>query len=181
MEKQKYLELVLESKRSEQSTVRWSNFDRPDASMGVFWQNSVLQHSWSVHLLEHSEDMNESQKKFKWPWKIRLCQRVQSFVCVPPWRRVTFKFWEMLKHASEVSSARLTLHSTKRCAKFKIFRKKIFLVLRSEAVLSISQNFKVTRLQGCTQTKPWTCWRNFDLSRSFLRFLGLFRGFAVLQ
>jgi hypothetical protein len=29
-------------------------------------------------------------------------QQVQSFVCVPPWRRVTFKFWEMLKNASEV-------------------------------------------------------------------------------
>jgi hypothetical protein len=30
-------------------------------------------------------------------------QKVQSFVCVPPWRRVTFKFWEMLKNASEVN------------------------------------------------------------------------------
>jgi iron only hydrogenase large subunit-like protein len=25
-----------------------------------------------------------------------------SFVCVQPWRRVTFKFWEMLKNVSEV-------------------------------------------------------------------------------
>jgi hypothetical protein len=30
-------------------------------------------------------------------------QQVQSFVCVPPWRRVTFKFWDMLKNASEVT------------------------------------------------------------------------------
>jgi hypothetical protein len=39
----------------------------------------------------------------------------------------------------------------------------------------------VTRLQGCTQTKLWTCWQNFDLSRSFKRFFGLVLGFAVLQ
>jgi hypothetical protein len=32
-------------------------------------------------------------------------QQVQSFVCVPPWRRVTFKFWEMLKNTSEVTLA----------------------------------------------------------------------------
>ncbi len=30
-------------------------------------------------------------------------QQVQSFVCVHPWRRVTFKFLEMLKNASEVT------------------------------------------------------------------------------
>jgi hypothetical protein len=36
----------------------------------------------------------------------------------------------------------------------------------SEAFLSISQNLKVARLQGGTQTKLWTAWRNFDLSRS---------------
>ncbi len=38
----------------------------------------------------------------------------------------------------------------------------------SEAFFSIFQNLKVTRLQGGT----WTCWRNFDLSRSFERSFG---------
>ncbi len=73
-------------------------------------------------------------------------------------------------------SGRLTLHSTKLCTKFKIIRKKnIFgTKVTSEAFLSISQNLNVTRLQGCTQTKLWTCWQNFDLSRSFKRFLGSF-------
>jgi hypothetical protein len=33
----------------------------------------------------------------------KFCQQVQSFVCVPPLIRVTFKFWEMLKNASEVT------------------------------------------------------------------------------
>jgi hypothetical protein len=33
----------------------------------------------------------------------KSCQQVQSFVCVPPRRCVTFKFWEMLKNASEVT------------------------------------------------------------------------------
>ncbi len=53
----------------------------------------------------------------------------------------------------------------------------------SEAFLSISQNFKATRLQGFVQTKRWTfnCWQKFDLSRSFERFLGLVHGFPVLQ
>ncbi len=52
-------------------------------------------------------------------------------------------------------SARFTLHSTKLCTEFKIFRKKyFFLVLKlPEAFLSISQNLNVTRLQGGTQTK----------------------------
>ncbi len=79
--------------------------------------------------------------------------------------------------------ARLTLHSTKLCTNFKIFRKKIFVGTKvtSEAFLSISQNLKVTRLLGGTQRKLWTCWRNFDPSRSFERFLGLVHGFAVLQ
>jgi hypothetical protein len=40
---------------------------------------------------------------------------------------------------------------------------------------------KVTRLQGGAQTKLWTCWQKFDVSRSFERFLGLVHGFAVLQ
>ncbi len=49
----------------------------------------------------------------------------------------------------------------------------------SEALLSIFQNLKVARLQGGTETKLRTCWRNFDLSRSFecfffCFFLGLF-------
>ncbi len=33
----------------------------------------------------------------------KFCQQVQSFVCVPPRRRLTFKFWEMLKNVSEVT------------------------------------------------------------------------------
>ncbi len=33
----------------------------------------------------------------------KFCQQVQSFVCVHPWRRVTFRFWERLKNASEVT------------------------------------------------------------------------------
>jgi hypothetical protein len=36
---------------------------------------------------KHSNDLERS--KFR--------QQVQSFACVPPWRRVTFEFWEMLK------------------------------------------------------------------------------------
>jgi hypothetical protein len=86
-------------------------------------------------------------------------------------------------HSYRVPSARLTLHSTKLCAKFKIFRKKKFpgTKVTCEAFLSISQNLKATSLQRGTQTKLWTCWRNFDLSRSFERFLGIVHGFAVLQ
>jgi hypothetical protein len=60
--------------------------------------------------------------------------------------------WDILKG---VPSARLTLHSTKLGTKLKISKKKIFFVTKitSETFLSVSQNLKVTRLQGCTQTK----------------------------
>jgi hypothetical protein len=67
---------------------------------------SVLQHFWSDHLLEHSKGMNEPKKKKKRSNDLersKFCQQVQSFGCVPPWRRVTFKIWEMLKNASEVT------------------------------------------------------------------------------
>jgi hypothetical protein len=58
-----------------------------------------------------------------------------------------------------VPSARLTLQFTKLCTKFNILREKIFFVtkINSETFLSISQNLKVTRLQGCTQTKLSPC------------------------
>ncbi len=61
--------------------------------------------------------------------------------------------------ARTVPSARLTLHSTKLCTKFKIFRKKIFFGTKvtSEAFLSITQNLNVLRLQGGTQTKLRIC------------------------
>jgi hypothetical protein len=67
----------------------------------------------------------------------------------------TFDFWRSLVRC-RVPSARLALHSTKLRTKFRIFREKIYFVteLTSEKFLSIFQNLKVTRLQGCTQTKP---------------------------
>jgi hypothetical protein len=47
-----------------------------------------------------------------------------------------------------VPSARLTLHPTKLCTKFKILGKKYFFGTKvtSEALLSSTQNLKVTRL-----------------------------------
>jgi hypothetical protein len=131
---------------------------------------------WGLHVLFHDIFGQTIYWSTAKPWtspKIRsndlerskFRQQVQSFVCVPPWRRVTFKFWKMLKDASEVTlvpknvsclkiwnfvqsymeckvpSASLTLHSTKLCTKFKIFRKNIFFVTKvtSETFVSISQ------------------------------------------
>ncbi len=84
---------------------------------------------------------------------------------------------------TKLPSARLTLHFTKLCTNLKNVMKKSFLVLMLPLrhFEAFSQNLKATRLQGRTQTKLWTCWRNSDLSRSFERFLGLVHGFAVLQ
>jgi hypothetical protein len=85
----------------------------------------------------------------------------------------------------KLPSARLTCTPQNFAQSSKFLGKKYFLILltkvTSEAFLSIPQNLKVTRLQGCTQTKLWTCWQNFDLSRSFERFLGLVQGFADSQ
>jgi hypothetical protein len=68
------------------------------------------------------------------------------------------------------------LYTPQNFAQSSKFLGKIFFGTKatSEAFLSISQNLKVTRLQGGTQTKLWTCWRNFDLSRSFECFWGSF-------
>ncbi len=47
--------------------------------------------------------MNEPQKTFNDLEGSKFRKQVQSFVCVQTWRCVTFKFWEMLKNASEVT------------------------------------------------------------------------------
>ncbi len=54
---------------------------------------------WSEHLQE------AQQSHERVPKNVQMTLKDQSFVnkCVPPWRRVTFKFWEMLKNASEVT------------------------------------------------------------------------------
>ncbi len=82
---------------------------------------------------------------------------------------------------STVSQAYFALH--KDLKKIQNFRENFFFGTKvtSEAFLSIPQNLKVTRLQGGTHTKLWTCWQNCDLSSSFERSLGLVHGFAVLQ
>ncbi len=61
----------------------------------------------------------------------------------------------LLAGRRQIPSDRLTLHSTKLCTKFKIFRKELFFGtnVTSKVLLSISQNLKVTGLQGCTKTK----------------------------
>jgi hypothetical protein len=84
-----------------------------------------------------------------------------------------------------VRSARLALHSTKLCTKFKIFRKKIFFVTKvtSETFLSISKNLK---FEGHTSSGLYT---NETLTLLTKRwsfkviwtFLGLIHGFAVIQ
>jgi hypothetical protein len=78
-----------------------------------------------------------------------------------------------------VSQAYFVLYETSH--KVQNFKNFFGTKVTSEAVLSIYQILKVTRLQWGTQTKLCTCWRNFDLSRSFERFSGLVHGFAVLQ
>ncbi len=89
--------------------------------------------------------------------------------------QVTIHDQQLSLFIDNLPSARLTLHSTKLCTKCNIFRNFFFgTKVTSEEFLSNSQNFKVTRLQGCTQTKFWSCWQNFDLSRSFERFWGSF-------
>ncbi len=82
----------------------------------------MLQHFWSDHRLERSKAMNELQKRsndLEWS---KFRQQVQSFVCVRPWRRVTFKSCEMLKNASEVAlvpKKYFLPRNFERCAKFR--------------------------------------------------------------
>jgi hypothetical protein len=57
-----------------------------------------------------------------------------------------------------IPSATLTFHSTKLCKEFNVSKKKkIGTEVTSEAFSSISQDLKVTGLQGGPQTKPCTC------------------------
>ncbi len=70
--------------------------------------------NWSDHLLKHSKAMNEPHKAFKWPWKFKvLLASSISFSCGPPWKRVTLKFWELLKNASKVTSVPKSIFSVK--------------------------------------------------------------------
>jgi hypothetical protein len=60
------------------------------AHIGLVWKlvlratHSVGQHFWSDDLLEHSEAMNEPQKRSNGLERSKFCQQVESFVCVPP-------------------------------------------------------------------------------------------------
>ncbi len=80
--------------------------------------------------------------------------RVDSRMKISIIRAVGNIRWNSIEQLT-VPSARLTLHSSKLGTKFKISRRKIFFVTKvtSETFLSIFQNLKPTRLQGCTQTK----------------------------
>jgi hypothetical protein len=55
------------------------------AHIGLVWKlvlrttHSVLQHFRSDHLLEYSKAMNEPQKMFKWPWKIKVLSTSSKF------------------------------------------------------------------------------------------------------
>jgi hypothetical protein len=90
--------------------------------------------------------------------------------CLIANRVIWLQFWEKSARnvkRSAVSQAYFALHET--LHKVQSFKEKIFFgtMVTSEAFLGVSQNLKVTRLQGGTQTKLWTSWQNFDLSRSF--------------
>jgi hypothetical protein len=50
--------------------------------------------------LSHEQDPKKRSNDLE---RSKFCQQVQSFVYEPPWRRVTFKFWEIVKNASEVT------------------------------------------------------------------------------
>jgi hypothetical protein len=47
--------------------------------------------------------MNKPQKCTNDLERSKFCNQVQSFVCVQPLKTWGFKFWEMLKNASEVT------------------------------------------------------------------------------
>ncbi len=69
--------------------------------------------------------MNEPQKRSNDLERSKFCQQVQSFVCVYPWRLVTFKFWEMLKNASEATLVPKIISFLKiLCANFRGVRRK---------------------------------------------------------
>ncbi len=89
----------------------------------------------------------------------------------------TSQIW--LDQITVSQQAYFALHKTLRIVNFE---KKIFCdnEVAFEAFLSSSRNLKVTRLQGGPQTKFWTYLQNFELSRSFKRFVGLVHGIAVL-
>ncbi len=69
---------------------------------------------WGLHILFYSIFGQTIYWSTAKPWTSPKKKKVQmtlkdqsfvnkvSFVCVQPWRRVTFKFWEMLKNVSEV-------------------------------------------------------------------------------
>ncbi len=64
---------------------------------------SVLQHFGQTIYRSTAKPWTSPKKRSDDLGRSKLGQQVQSFVCVPPWRRVTFKFWEKLKNASEVT------------------------------------------------------------------------------
>ncbi len=87
-------------------------------------------------------------------------QQVQSFVCVPPWRRVTFKFWEMLKNASGVTLVpkrkKKIPKNFELCAKFR--------GVHSEPCWRYLVPIYQSRVQWCSclipESRGWRGWRS---------------------
>jgi hypothetical protein len=71
--------------------------------LGLRVTHNVLQRFWSDHLLEPNEAKNEPQKTSDDLERSMFRRQVQTYICVRPWGRVTFKFREMLRNASEVT------------------------------------------------------------------------------
>ncbi len=58
---------------------------------------------WSDYLLEQAKPWTRPKKRSNDLERSKFSQQGWSFVCVQPWRRVTFELWEMLKNVSEVT------------------------------------------------------------------------------
>ncbi len=107
---------------------RLSKFRKKYETLTLTWKICILQENgfkeltlvlfeswvWGLHILFHNIFGQTIYWSTAKPWtspekrsndleRSKFRQQVQGFVCVPPRRRVTFKFLEVLKNASEVT------------------------------------------------------------------------------
>jgi hypothetical protein len=79
------------------------------ALVGIVWKlglratHSVLNTFGQTIYWSTSKPWTSPEKRSNDLERSKFRQQVQSFVYVPPWRRITFEFWEMLKNSSEVT------------------------------------------------------------------------------
>ncbi len=149
----------------------------PHKSSSWIWCVGIRVLPWNSPRAEPRPDV-EALKKVTWPLSPTPPSNMPSLI---PRSAGCDPFLTVPVYKYTINQAYSALHETLHEVQ-NVKEKNIFFGTKvtSEAFLGLSQHLKVTRLQGGTQTKLWTCWRNFDIFHGHLNVFFFWGPFMAL-